>query len=257
MQEFGVCELSMVPVRKQPSETSEMVNQLLFGDLIKVYDSQNNWLLIHTYHDDYEGWIDKNMITNIIKTEFKRLANGKPSFVIEASAKAESETNTQLNIPRGGRLTDVNDGNFEISGNRYSIDNNLFIQAGTISLTDLAMRYLGSPYMWGGRSPFGIDCSGLIQIIFKMIDMNLKRDASQQAEQGINIDFINESKEGDLAFFDNSEGKIIHVGIILEDNRILHASGTVRIDKLDHHGIFNDSQNKYTHNLRIIKRIQS
>lgn len=87
--------------------------------------------------------------------------------------------------------------------------------------------------------------------------MNLKRDASQQAEQGINIDFINESKEGDLAFFDNSEGKIIHVGIILEDNRILHASGTVRIDKLDHHGIFNDSQNKYTHNLRIIKRIQS
>ncbi len=257
MQEFGGCELSMVPVRKQPSETSEMVNQLLFGDLIKVDDSQNNWLLVRTDHDDYEGWVDKNMITKINKTEFKRIANGKPFFVIEASAKASIKNGTTVNIPMGGRLTDINDGNFLLSRNRYSIDNNLFTQSDKISLTDLAMKYLGSPYMWGGRSPFGVDCSGLVQIIFKMININLKRDANQQAEQGINIDFVNESREGDLAFFDNSEGKIIHVGIILGNNRILHASGTVRIDKLDHQGIFNDNQNKYTHNLRIIKRILS
>jgi len=117
------------------------------------------------------------------------------------------------------------------------------------------MMYLNAPYLWGGRSPFGIDCSGFTQVIYKLNGFKLPRDASQQATIGETLSFIEESESGDLAFFDNEEGNIIHVGIMLENNNIIHASGKVRIDKIDHQGIFNSETNTYSHRLRLIKKI--
>ncbi|HRG90423.1 MAG TPA: C40 family peptidase, partial [Chitinophagales bacterium] len=118
----------------------------------------------------------------------------------------------------------------------------------------VAMRYLNAPYLWGGRSPFGIDCSGFTQVVFKFADVQLMRDAYQQAEQGAMVNFVEESQPGDLAFFSNDNGKIIHVGIVLKDQRIIHSSGKVRIDRLDHFGIYNADTKKYSHQLKVIKR---
>ena len=142
--------------------------------------------------------------------------------------------------------------------NRYSINENHICKNQNKVTTDIinnAMKYLGAPYMWGGRSPFGIDCSGFTQVVFGMCGITLKRDAYLQAELGNTIDFINETKTGDLVFFDNDESKITHVGIMIEDKQIIHASGEVRIDSIDHNGIYNENAKKYSHKLRIIKRI--
>ena len=124
-------------------------------------------------------------------------------------------------------------------------------------LLEIAYRYIGAPYLWGGRSPFGIDCSGFVQIVFKMMGLMLPRDASQQVNHGVTINFVSEAKIGDLAFFGNEEGDLTHVGIVTEDEHIIHASGKVRIDKLDHQGIFNSETKQYTHKLRLIKRFVS
>ena len=117
------------------------------------------------------------------------------------------------------------------------------------------MRYLNAPYLWGGRSPFGIDCSGFTQLVFKFAGIKLQRDAYQQGGQGSIINFIEEVQPGDLAFFSNDEGAIIHVGIMLKDNRIIHSSGKVRIDKIDHFGIYNAETKKHSHLLKLIKRM--
>ena len=122
-------------------------------------------------------------------------------------------------------------------------------------LIKTAFMYLNAPYLWGGKSPFGIDCSGFTQMVYKLNGYKLLRDASQQSKQGDALSFIEESEPGDLAFFDNEEGNIIHVGIMMEDNYIIHASGKVRIDRLDHLGIYNSEANRHTHKLRVIKKI--
>ncbi|MGK0175927.1 MAG: cell wall-associated NlpC family hydrolase, partial [Ulvibacter sp.] len=123
------------------------------------------------------------------------------------------------------------------------------------NLINTAFMYLNTPYLWGGKTPFGIDCSGLTQMVYKLCGYKLLRDASQQAMQGEVLSFIEESEPGDLAFFDNSEGDIVHVGIIMKDNYIIHAHGKVRIDRIDHSGIYNIDTRRHTHKLRVIKKI--
>lgn len=143
---------------------------------------------------------------------------------------------------------------YEFSGEYVLPDENKVTRAKIVST---GFNYLNSPYLWGGRSFFGIDCSGFTQITFKLNGFKLPRDASQQANLGTPLSFVEEAQAGDLAFFDNEEGKIIHVGIILDDHKIIHASGKVRVDKLDHYGIFNVDTKKYSHHLRVIKKVLS
>ena len=156
-------------------------------------------------------------------------------------------------IPLGASLSfmdceEINTRNFDFEGLRVS---------GVRpkgNLIPTAFMYLNAPYLWGGKTPFGIDCSGLTQMVYKLNGYKLPRDASQQATEGEPLSFIEESEPGDLAFFDNDEGNIIHVGLIMENNYIIHASGKVRIDRLDHLGIYNAETNRHTHKLRVIKK---
>lgn len=251
---YGICNLAIIPLRVEPNDRSEQVSQVLFGEHFTIIDQQKQWLKIQLYYDQYEGWIDSKQCQIISPYEFEEISK---SSIILNNDLIEFVTNDQnilMPIPLGSALTFLN---FE----KINVNNFIFEglkvtgQKAKSELIKTAFLYLNAPYLWGGKSPFGIDCSGFTQMVYKLNGYKLLRDASQQATQGEALSFIEESEAGDLAFFDNEEGKIIHVGIIMNDNYIIHASGKVRIDRLDHLGIYNAETNRHTHKLRVIKKI--
>ena len=251
---FGICNLAIIPLRSEPSDRSEIVSQILFGEHFTVLEQDKQWSKIKLHFDDYEGWIDEKQFQIISENEFNQLSN--ESFILNADLieYITSPANLLLPIPLGASLSflsnpGINKSGFEFEGMKIS-----GVKPKS-NLINTAFMYLNAPYLWGGKTPFGIDCSGLTQMVYKLNGYKLLRDASEQATQGEALSFIEESEPGDLAFFDNEEGKIIHVGIIMDDNYIIHASGKVRIDRLDHLGIYNAENNKHTHKLRVIKKI--
>lgn len=254
---FAICNLTLVPVRKEASDRSEMVTQLLFGDIIEILDKQKSWYKIKMLADDYTGWIDQKQVA-LITDEEKANYDSQSSFISNDILQIAILNNSEMStIVMGSTLPFYSNKKLSFGGNNYSFDGNTVLVSTKRpdNITLQAQLYLNSPYLWGGRSPFGIDCSGLTQIVYKICGYKLRRDANQQAEQGETISFLEETIPGDLAFFDNEEGKIIHVGIITHGSNIIHASGKVRMDKLDHQGIYNAETKKYSHKLRLIKRL--
>lgn len=251
---FGICNLAIIPLRFEPSDRSEIVSQVLFGEHFEVLEELKQWRRIRLHYDNYEGWVDSKQFQIISETDYKTLS--KEPIVLNADLidYISAPNNTLLPIPLGASLSflnhsNINSAHFEFDGTKTSgiQDKN--------KLINTAFMYLNAPYLWGGKTPFGIDCSGFTQMVYKLNGHYLHRDASQQATQGDALSFIEESEPGDLAFFDNEEGNIIHVGIIMENNYIIHASGKVRVDRLDHLGIFNPETQKHTHKLRVIKKV--
>ena len=261
-QVFGVCNLSLVPLRAEASDRSEMVSQLIFGDHFEVLEILDRWVRVRTGFDDYEGWIDPKQYIPVDRETFEILNNGSNTILglkIHHPVR-NAATGEIVNIVAGSTLPRYASGKFSIGTTSYSVVHpplkprqDLFLS----EITDAAKFYLNAPYLWGGRSAFGIDCSGFSQMVFKQFNIKLKRDAWQQALQGTTVDFLQEVQAGDLAFFDNEEGHIIHVGILLSNNRIIHASGRVKIDVIDTQGIYSSELKRYTHKLRIIKRFVS
>ncbi len=253
---YGIALLSSIPLRNEGSHRSEMVSQLLFGDCYEVILQQNNWLKVRCAHDNYEGWIDENQYHEISQKDFSAIIDDDSGLSLDLIG---SVSNSHQSIPVAiGSVLPFFDGmNLKIGKEKFIYHGqSVQHESKNISLLErVAMRYLNSPYLWGGRSPLGIDCSGFMQVVFRFAKIELKRDAYQQAEQGTVLNFIEEAQPGDLAFFGNTEGKIIHVGMVLKDQRIIHASGKVRIDKLDHFGIYNTDTKKYSHQLKLIKRV--
>ncbi|PVW13772.1 C40 family peptidase [Marixanthomonas spongiae] len=246
---YGICNLSVVPLRVEAADTSELVSQVLYGELFKVVEQRKKWSRIRLVFDGYEGWVDNKQFLLVSEEEFIELKKTKPTYATDLVDIITTENNQLLSIFLGCQ---VNNRTFLKHGfEGKSISKKLPKE----KLIDTAVLYLNSPYLWGGKTPFGIDCSGFTQMVYKLNGYKLLRDASQQATQGEALSFIEESEPGDLAFFDNAEGLITHVGIIMEDNHIIHAHGKVRIDRLDHTGIFNYEARRHTHKLRVIKRI--
>lgn len=251
---FAICNLAIIPLRAESSDRSEIVSQILFGEHFEVLEKSNQWFKVRLHYDNYEGWIDSKQCQIISEKNYQDLSN--EAIILNADL-VEYVTNPKsilLAIPLGASISflthnDINKDGFEFEGLKA-----VGIKPKS-SIVQTAFMYLNAPYLWGGKTPFGIDCSGFTQMVYKLCGYKLLRDASQQAKQGDALSFIEESEAGDLAFFDNDEGKIIHVGIIMENNYIIHASGKVRIDRLDHLGIYNAEQNRHTHRLRVIKKI--
>lgn len=258
-QVFGVCNLSLVPLRAEASDRSEMVSQLIFGDHFEVLETQDRWARVKTAYDDYEGWIDPKQYVPVDRETFDSLDNGSNTILglkIHHPVR-RVDTDEIVNIVAGSTLPGYTSGKFKIGPISYAVVHPPLKPKQELFLSEIraaAKFYLNAPYLWGGRSAFGIDCSGFSQMVFKQFNIKLKRDAWQQALQGTTVDFLQEVQAGDLAFFDNEEGRITHVGILLSNNRIIHASGRVKVDVIDTQGIYSNELNRYTHKLRIIKR---
>ena len=236
-----------------------MCTELLFGELYAILESFEDWLHIRIIYDNYEGWINKLSHSEISEQEFRRL-HALPCSVSTEVVQLIENRSLQAWFPIliGSSFHGLTDQAFSAGEHEYffeGLTETIPQDCERSKIVEMSMMYLYTPYAWGGRSPFGIDCSGLTQMTYKLAGVQLLRDSNQQATQGETISFITDARPGDLLFFDDEEGSITHVGILLPEGRIIHASGRVRIDKVDHQGIFNLETQQYSHKLRLIKKI--
>lgn len=257
--QYGVCGLSAIPMRKEPADASEMVNQVLFGECFQILEANKKWAYIALAHDGYEGWVDIKQLTPCTPAYFEycRSQNAVLSsdLIDLVSTKNAAEV---FPVFLGSTLPffSAKDEECKIADHSYHYGGDVISgKQNRDEMLRQAYKYLHAPYLWGGRTPSGIDCSGLTQMVYRLCGVSIPRDSGDQAQMGETLSFIEESEPGDLAFFDNEEGRIIHVGILLQDNHILHAHGQVRIDLLDQSGIFNRARNTHTHKLRVIKKL--
>ncbi len=249
IMEFAFVTVPAAPVRRKPRHKAEMVNQLLYGEAVKILKTREaNWIKVRSLHDDYEGWLTWHMIRPATKDQVRHRKT-----MMTAGLLAAIEVNgSTMFIPAGSRLADPASGEDEYSFSGVTIDPSAETPSSG-RLTELAMAWLNAPYLWGGRTVLGIDCSGFVQVVYGMIGISLPRDAWQQAQEGHQVKKIKDALTGDLAFFDDKD-EIVHVGILLGNDRIIHASGKVRIDGIDKEGIVHAETGKRTHRLRAIRR---
>lgn len=241
-----------IPVRKEPRERAEMVTQVLFGEVADILDEAGKWTFILTRPDQYEGWIDNKCIERIREIPKRKYIVTTGNMVIWNLTRGHN-----VILPIGSALPALYGQEFTLADNTYKVANEeVLTEPGKAELEKVFPELISIPYLWGGRCGFGFDCSGLTQFLCRLGGTEIPRDAGDQSAIGETLSFLNEARSGDLAFFDNAEGMIHHVGMITPDKRIIHASGMVRVDRIDQQGIFNEEIGAYTHKLRVIKRIR-
>ena len=247
---FGICPLSVIAVRVAADSHSEMVTQLLYGDPFRILESRKHWSKIRVTGEKTEGWIKNDQFSSLSDADHQTIADTKPeTYAMDLVSFVRTEQGVLIPILLGSNITYTQILSHDYEGTPSHSD------LSKEHLVETALLYLNAPEQDGGKSPFGIDSAGLTLMVYKIIGVELRRTADEQAKQGEPLSFIEESEAGDLAFFDDKEGNINHVGIIMPDNYIIHVDGKVRIDRLDHTGIFNREKRNYTHQLRVIKKI--
>ena len=245
-----ICSVPVAPMRKEAAHRSEMVSQLLFGERVQVIESFGDFVLVKNEYDEYTGWCQRSQLTELA-VDFPVEEH---EILSSAYINAGMLRDTAIHLPMGVPVSNwkgISDPLFTYSGLAHAAGSVPFSESAVVALT---ASYLNVPYLWGGKSVFGIDCSGFSQQVFRYFGKKLPRDSGDQAKQGEDVGFLAETRAGDLAFFDNAEGTITHVGILLNNREIIHASGKVRIDTIDQWGIINRDTELRTHTLRIIKR---
>ena len=251
--EYGICNLAMIPLRAEADDRSEQVSQVLFGEIFEILEWTERWVRIVTTYDNYPGWIGRLQFIMLGHLAYKRFQQTPSPLTYRPVTQAwKIINNSVLYLPAGSSLAFLEGTTCNMGGEKFEIIGEI---GETDNLVVTATSFLNVPYLWGGRTHFGIDCSGFTQVVFKLHGVNLLRDASQQEDQGYLINSLHDTKLGDLAFFVNDAGKVVHVGIMLNNEKIIHASGKVKIDSIDEKGIYSEELKRYTHKLHSIKRV--
>lgn len=228
-------------MRKEASHESELVSELLFNDIYEIIDENDEWVMVRCLFDSYEGWVRKLQHLEIDEKEYNECLK-KDKYII--TSPITYYNNKMLSF--GSKIFEERDNTILL---RKKFDSRIMVES--------AIKLLDTPYRWGGKSVMGIDCSAFVQLCAKVAGFKLPRDASQQVNHGVTVNFISEARSGDIAFFENENRRITHVGILLSNDKIIHASGKVRIDTFDQTGIFNKETNRHTHVLSVIKRLKT
>lgn len=247
--QYGICHLSIIPLRNEPLHTSELCSQVLYGEHFKVLEKRKYWSKIRLAYDNFEGWLDNTQYTIVDQLTYQKIHKEQPKLSGDLVEFIYDDNHSLLPVTLGSNINALSylSGNFD--------GQTLEGKQPKTNIVSCALNYINAPFLWGGKTPFGIDSSGLTQMVYKLNGYSLLRTASQQSTQGEALSFIEESEAGDLAFFDDDLGNIVHVGIMMPDNYIIHAYGKVRIDRIDHTGIFNTDTRSHSHKLRVIKKI--
>ncbi|HRI78577.1 MAG TPA: C40 family peptidase [Cyclobacteriaceae bacterium] len=256
--DFGVCRLAVVPVRKESREASEQITQLLFGDHYEVinFSPDRKWAHITIYSDQTEGWLDIRQ-HHVISKEYFEQINATDYKITTEIASPVLYKKSPLTIVMGSVVPISNSELFKIEeqfafngeskslGQRRDAD---FVKS-------VAKKYLQAPFLAGGKSPFGIDDTGLVQMIFRIAGYSLPRNIRQQLQAGKKVKSFEDSSTGDLAFFSEKGKEVSHVGLIIDGDKVIHASGYVRMDPITDEGILNPETKIYSHLFHSIRRI--
>lgn len=250
---YVICTVSAAPMRKEASHRSEMISQALFGETAEVLEEKEEWLRIKCVYDGYEGWLTHHLVTPVADAVVKA-----PQLYVSTGLLNPVTLPDQLiNLPMGSSLTGFNEEDRLLWDNDYKYHGtfrNIQKRFTEETFWNAVQPWMNAPYLWGGKTFMGVDCSGFVQTVFKVLGIQLLRDAYQQADQGTTVPDVSACTTGDVAFFNNEAGRITHVGIVLQGQQIIHASGKVRVDKLTKEGIINKENGKQTHQLHSIKR---
>ena len=252
--DYAVVAVPAAPVRRKPRHNKEMVNQLLFGETVKVLKARGDlWVKVRSLHDGYEGWMTHTLLEEIDE----KMASQQSAFITADVMSIISIVDKKLHVPAGSSLPFFENGIGKLGKLEYYFNGNAYNrntqQPGDALVREFTTAWLNAPYLWGGRTPLGVDCSGFTQVIFKLSGIDLPRDAWQQAQEGKVVKKLSEAQTGDLAFFDDKE-EIVHVGILLDNQKIIHASGKVRIDTIEKKGLINTDTGKRIYRLKAIRR---
>ncbi len=261
---------SVVPVRTEAREGAEQSTQMLFGELCTILEKRPRWNRVKLDSDGQEGWVDEKMIASIGGKDYTayKKAYASAATVVFPMAYAMSENNGQtIPLTAGTKLTNYNVqtangasvARFEVLGVGFRIDPSMVrtqpLELNLQTLLETTRFFINVPYLWGGKNALGMDCSGFTQVVMSLFGKHLLRNASEQATQGRAVADLKKAKAGDLVFFDHEDGKISHVGIVIDSERIIHCSGRVKVEKLDSNGIFSAEFGQYTHHLVSIRRV--
>ena len=254
----GIALQGTINIRREPAHTAEMVSQLLFGETCQIHDSRDQWWLVSLDFDGTEGWLMKSCLSITQPGMEPENSNEGPfRMVSQPIVMATDQHGDQLLLPAGSIWPGEKGNRISLLGKVINLktEDGLIAPSPNVDPGKVGKGLISIPHLWGGRSGFGFDAPGLVQMLGRMMGLSLPRTCLALSEAGTAVNFIHEIKKGDLAFFDNPAGEIVHVGMALGNGRILHASGQVRIDRLDQHGIFNAEKDDYTHKLRVVKRL--
>ncbi len=246
---------AVAPLRAEPSHRSEMISQMLFGELADELTVQGDFVKIRGRYDGYEGWCQRRQMVNIPGDDYPcetRYSLHPHDWAVVNGTRISLSPGSTCMVPTKGETVQL--GPYSVACKMHGPESQQGSLTGAAAAIHYAHLFTGTPYLWGGRSRYGMDCSGLTQTSYKLAGRFLPRDSGPQSQQGEVVNLLQEARPGDLAFFDNEEGRIVHVGMLLSDSEIIHASASVRIDPIDTYGIVHREEGERTHRLRIIKR---